>query len=224
MNLLKQMIWTVALATLSGCASYDWFWHKSPHATRGKVTLRNGERADVYIKCVTRFLSNSSCDQAFGGSSFGEKLPLSEINAVVWEALKSSPQFKSWPTRTTQRPFLEPASVRVAPFRIVLVAIDPVVVLLLPTPSNDNEFTFNEKNFLLHCRSIHSACGVLSLEIEKPIIYDGPLLHGKGMYWLAPEENDSSLRAIPDNFETYPLPGTNVVLSISGESIVLTRK
>ena len=133
----------------AGCTSSDWFWQRSTHEPQGSVLLSSGERAQIFVKCETKFLSNASCVQAFGSTSIGSKFAFRDITSSVWEALRGTPKFKEWPVIVARRPFLPPQSVRLAPFRIVLVAVDPVIVLLLPSPPNDSATAGLEQGTLL---------------------------------------------------------------------------
>lgn len=212
-----------ALLMLAGCTTSDWFWHKDAHSPPGDVILANGERAEIYAKCDTRFLSNSTCERAFGVSSTGGKFSLREIARSVSTALQSTPEYEKWPLVVAQRHLLPPTSVRIAPYRFVLVAVDPVVVLLLPAPPNDREVAGAEKNLLLGCQNFYAACLPWLNGLANPLIYEGQLLHGEGAYWLSPELGASKLNPIPSDFQVYPLPGTNAMLIREGKYLIFSR-
>ena len=187
------------------------------------MLLSSGERAQIFVKCETKFLSNASCVQAFGSTSIGSKFAFRDITSSVWEALRGTPKFKEWPVIVARRPFLPPQSVRLAPFRIVLVAVDPVIVLLLPSPPNDSATAGLEQGTLLGCKSISSACTLLSLELANQLVYYGQLLYAEGMYWLSPGSASPKLVPIPNDFNTYSLAGTNATLRRSGKFLLFSR-
>lgn len=219
------------LFAVVGCASSDWIWHETPHTPRGEVLLPGGERARAYVKCETRFLSNESCLVALG-SLTGPKHQLSHLGSLIGNAVRALPEYENWPlsesfisavTATLRRPGL-----RVAPYRFVLLSLQPTIVLLLPVPPNNNASFEVALQPPTHgqsgCAMRGEPCEWLQ-GLTNRLVYSGPLLNSKGTYWFSPDRPDLGLVAVPDEQALYRFPiEPSATLERDGEFFKFSRR